>query len=60
MNSIVLRREIAVSIFERRWETSAPSALAVIRTSTEDCSGAVSGLGRPHETCWSASRSGSA
>ena len=57
---MVLRREIAVSIFDRRCETSAPSALAVIRTSTEDCSGAVSGLGRPQETCWRARRSGSA
>ena len=45
MNSIVLRREIAVSILERRWERSRPPAEAVIAISTGARSPSLSGFG---------------
>jgi hypothetical protein len=57
---IVLLRKIAVSIFARRWESSWPPAEPVMPSASVRWSGAWSGLGRPHEICWSARRSGSA
>ena len=57
---IVFWRKIAVSTFASRAESSCPPADAVIASATERCSGARSGLGRPHVICCSARRSGSA
>jgi hypothetical protein len=57
---IVLRRKIAVSIFDSRCDSSRPPAPAVTASDTELFSGASSGLALPHESCCRASRNGSA